>query len=94
MGKRHLKLAIDVALSGAFGIDLALDKATAEERVQIADAVKLYKASISPLVMQGELYRLVSPYEHPMASLSYVSTDKNDAVVYLYQIQDGSVPQV
>ena len=94
MGKRHLKLAIDVALSGAFGIDLALDKATAEERVQIADAVKLYKASIRPLVMQGELYRLVSPYEHPMASLSYVSTDKNDAVVYLYQIQDGSVPQV
>ena len=56
MGKRHLKLAIDVALSGAFGIDLALDKATAEERVQIADAVKLYKASIRPLVMQGELY--------------------------------------
>lgn len=94
MGKRHLKLAIDVALSGAFGIDLALDKATAEERLQIADAVKLYKASIRPLVMQGELYRLVSPYEHPMASLSYVSTDKNNAVVYLYQIQDGSVPQV
>lgn len=94
MGKRHLKLAIDVALSGAFGIDLALDKATAEERAQIADAVSLYKASIRPLVMQGELYRLVSPYEQPMASLSYVATDKNHAVVYLYQTQDGSVPQV
>ena len=53
MGKRHLKLAIDVALSGAFGIDLALDKATAEERVQIADAGKLYKASIRPLVLHG-----------------------------------------
>lgn len=94
MGKRHLKLAIDVALSGAFGIDLALDKATAEERAQIADAVKLYKESIRPLVMQGELYRLVSPYEHPLASLSYVSADKQNAVVYLYQTKDGNVPRV
>lgn len=94
MGKRHLKLAIDVALSGAFGVDLALDKATAEERAQITDAVKLYKSSIRPLVMQGELYRLVSPYESPLASLSYVSTNKQNAVVYLYQTQDGNVPQV
>ena len=94
MGKRHLKLAIDVALSGAFCIDLALDKATAEERAQIADVVKLYKESIRPLVMQGELYRLVSPYEHPLASLSYVSADKQNAVVYLYQTKDGNVPRV
>lgn len=94
MGKRHLKLAIDVALSGAFGIDLALDKATAEERAQIADVVKLYKESIRPLVMQGELYRMVSPYEHPLASLSYVSADKQNAVVYLYQTKDGNVPRV
>lgn len=94
MGKRHLKLAIDVALSGAFGVDLALDKATAEERAQIADAVKLYKESIRPLVMQGDLYRLVSPYEQPLASLSYVSADKQNAVVYLYQTKDGNVPQV
>lgn len=94
MGKRHLKLAIDVALSGAFGVDLALDKATSEERAQIAAAVKLYKESIRPLVMQGELYRLVSPYEQPLASLSYISIDKRSAVVYLYQTQDGAVPKV
>ena len=94
MGKRHLKMAIDVALSGAFGIDLALDKATAEERAQIADAVKLYKERIRPLVMHGELYRLVSPYESPLASLSYVSTDKQKAVVYFYQTKDGNEPRV
>ena len=94
MGKRHLKLAIDVALSGAFGIDLALDKATPDERKQIAEGVRLYKERIRPLVMQGDLYRLVSPYDHPLASLSYVSSDRNDAVVYLYQVEDGKVPQV
>lgn len=94
MGKRHLKLAIDVALSGAFGIDLALDKATQEERDQIADGVKLYKETIRPLVMEGELYRLVSPYENPLAAMSYVSRDKDSAVVYLYQTEDGKVPAV
>lgn len=94
MGRRHIKLATDVALSGAFGIDLALDKATDEERAQIAAAVKLYKERIRPLVMRGELYRLSSPYEHPLASLSYVSADKSEAVVYLYQVADGRVPRI
>lgn len=83
-----------MALSGAFGIDLALDKATPEEREQLAAAVKLYKESIRPLVMQGDLYRLVSPYEYPLASLSYVSVDKDRAVVYIYQTEDGNVPKI
>ncbi len=94
MGKRHLKLAIDVALSGAFGIDLALDKATREEREQLAEGVKLYKESIRELVMHGELYRLVSPYESPAASLSYVSPDQKRAVMYIYQTADGKVPSI
>lgn len=94
MGKRHLKMAIDVALSGTFGIDLALDKATPEERRQLADGVKLYKNSIRELVMYGELYRLVSPYETPLAAMSYVSKDKKKGVVYLYQTENGNVPVV
>ena len=94
MGKRHLKLAIDVALSGTFGIDLALDKATPEERRQLADGVKLYKNGIRDLMMYGELYRLVSPYETPLAAMSYVSKDKKRGVVYLYQTADGNVPVV
>lgn len=94
MGKRHLKLAIDVALSGAFGIDLALDAATPEERAQLAEGVRFYKESIRQLVMQGELYRLVSPYENPLAALSYVAKNKKKAVVYLYQTENGNVPSV
>ena len=94
MGKRHLKMAIDVALSGTFGIDLALDKATPEERKQLAEGVKLYKNGIRDLVMFGELYRLVSPYETPLAAMSYVSKDKKKAVAYLYQTEEGNVPVV
>lgn len=94
MGKRHLKLAIDVALSGAFGIDLALDKATPVERAQLAKAVCLYKDNIRELVMSGDLYRLVSPYETSLAALSYVAKNKQKAIVYLYQTEDGQVPYV
>ncbi len=94
MGKRHLKLAIDVALSGTFGIDLALDKATPEERKQIAEGVKLYKNGIRDLVMFGDLYRLVSPYESPMAAMSYIANDKKNGVIYLYQTEDGNVPNI
>lgn len=92
MGKRHLKLAIDVALSGAFGIDMALDKATPEERAQLTAGVKLYKDRLRDLVLRGELYRLESPYEGPVAALSYVSKDKKRAAVYIYQNADGNVP--
>lgn len=94
MGKRHLKLAIDVAMSGAFGIDLAIDRATDAERAQLAEGVRLYKTKIRSLIMEGELHRLVSPYETPLAALSYVAPDKESAVVFLYQTEDGNVPSV
>lgn len=94
MGKRHLKLAIDVAMSGAFGIDLAIDRATDAERAQLAEAVRIYKTKIRSLIMDGDLHRLVSPYSSPLAALCYVAPDKNRAVAFFYQTEDGVVPTV
>ncbi len=90
MGKRHLKLAIDVALSGAFGVDLNLTTATKEEKQLLTAATTLYKEEIRPLIMHGNLYRLSSPYGNPLAALSYVSPNKQKAVLYLYQMEDGN----
>ena len=89
-----MKFAIDVALSGAFGVDLALDNATPEEREQIAEGVRIYKSTIRNLVMSGELYRLLSPYGSSTSSLSYVSQNKDQAILYIYQIEDGHVPTI
>lgn len=94
MGKAKMKFAIDVALSGAFGVDLALDNATPEEREQIAEGVRIYKSTIRNLVMSGELYRLLSPYGNSTSSLSYVSQNKDQAILYIYQIEDGHVPTI
>jgi len=94
MGSRNLKLAVDVAMSGAFGIDLDLEKATTEECRQLAHAVEVYKSHVRPLVMHGDIYRLLSPYSSSVASWSYVSLDKKNAVVYLYQIDDQRLNHV
>lgn len=89
MGNRPMKFAIDVALSGAYGVDLDLSKLTSPERKQIQASVDLYKNNLRPIVQQGNLYRLCSPYETPSASLVYVSQNKEKAVVFVYQVEDG-----
>jgi alpha-galactosidase len=40
-------------------------------------------------VLNGDLYRLESPYERPRAVLSYVSADRAAAVVFIYQLRES-----
>jgi len=89
MGKRPMKFTIDVALSGAYGVDLDLSKLSSDETEQIRYSVDLYKKSLRSIVQYGDLYRLASPYEGCSASLSYVSKNKASAVVFVYQVEDG-----
>ena len=51
-----------------------------EEAAFAKRAVADYKR-IRPVVQQGDLYRLASPYENPYAALMYVNEDKSHAVV-------------
>lgn len=89
MGHKPLKLALDVALSGAFGVDRDVSRWTPAERQQVAAAVTLYKERLRDLVAQGDLYRLQSPYEQPQAALNYVSTDRAHAVVFIYKLRES-----
>jgi alpha-galactosidase len=86
MGHRPLKLALDVALTGAFGIDRDVSRWTPEERRQVAAAVTLYRTSLRELVASGDLYRLESPYEKPRAALSYVAENKARAIIFVCQL--------
>jgi alpha-galactosidase len=93
MGNRPLKFALDVAMSGALGLDMDLRKLTLEQRRTIAAAIALYKRDLRDLVQQGDLYRLESPYEGPRAALDYVSADKTRAVLFVYQLKaNGDQP--
>jgi alpha-galactosidase len=94
MGSKPLKFAIDVALSGAFGVDRDVSRWTPEERKAVREAVKLYHERLRDLVLQGDLYRLQSPYERPQAALSYVSADRARAVVFIYRLGETAFPPV
>ena len=50
-------------------------------------AVALYR-EVRPLVQQGDLWRLLPPAER--AALSYVSPDGDAAVVFGFQLADGT----
>jgi alpha-galactosidase len=90
MGHKPTKLAVDVALAGAFGVDRDVAKMTAEERAIVAAGARLYKERLRPLVGQGDLYRLESPYERPRAALEYVAPDRASAVVFVYQLREAA----
>jgi alpha-galactosidase len=90
MGGKPTKLAVDVALSGAFGIDRDVQKMTPDERQTVAAGAKLYKETLRPLVAQGDLYRLESPYTQPRASLDYVAPDRSAAVLFVYQLREAA----
>ena len=92
MGNRPLKFALDVGMSGAMGLDLDVGKLMADDRQLIARAVALYKDRLRPIVQQGDLYRLESPYQQPRATLDFVSADLSQAVLFVYQLKetDGS----
>ncbi len=86
---RHvpLKFRIDVAMSGRLGLELQPASMNPEELDMCRNAIADYKR-VRPIVQQGDLYRLVSPYDKKgVASLMYVSEDKKAAVVYWYKTE-------
>lgn len=86
---RHipLKFRIDVAMSGRLGVELQPSSMTEDELSMCRNAIAGYK-QIRPTVQQGDLYRLMSPYDNNgVASLMYVAQDKKQAVLYWYKTE-------
>ena len=82
-----LKYRIDVAMSGRLGMEIQPKNMTADEKALCKQAIHEYK-KIRPIVQMGDIYRLVSPYDHAgCASLMYVTADKGDAVFYWWKTE-------
>jgi alpha-galactosidase len=94
MGNRPLKFALDVAMSGALGVDMDLRKLSSDQRTALASGIAVYKQKIRDVVEQGGLYRVESPYEKPRAALDFVSTDLSRAVLFVYQLEDAKAEPV
>lgn len=70
----------NVAYAGIFGYELDMTKMSEEELAELAEQTRLAK-SIQPLVLDGEFYRLRSPYETNECAWELVSPDKSRAFV-------------
>ena len=64
----------------ACGKDLA--RCSAGELAEIRRYVELYK-KVRPIVQLGDLYRLVSAFDHPYAVYEYVTKDRSEALVFV-----------
>lgn len=82
-----LKYRIDVAMSGRLGMEIQPKNMTGTEKELCKKAIADYKM-IRPVVQLGDIYRLVSPYDHMgVASLMYVSPEKDKAVFYWWKTE-------
>lgn len=80
-----VKFRTDVASMCKLGFDIGLKDMSADELTYCQDAVKNWKR-LQPAIMDGDQYRLVSPYKSNHMAVNYVSKDKNKAVLFAYDI--------
>ena len=83
-----LKFRFDVAMAGRLGFELHPKNMKPDEVAFAQRAVVDYKR-LRPVIQQGDLYRLVSPWDHSYASLMYVNEDASKAVVFLWGLTRG-----
>ena len=92
-----MKYRIDVAMSGRLGMEIQPKNMTDEEKALCKKAIEEYK-QIRPIVQFGNLYRLLSPYDHQgAASLMYVDDQQQRAVWYWWKtesFQNEHLPRV
>lgn len=91
MGNQSIKFKTDVAMMGKLGFDIHVGGLKPNELQFCQQAVSNYKR-LSPVIWQGDLYRLISPYEESRAVLMYVSQDKSRSVVFSYTLHPLTDP--
>ena len=84
--KTSVKFRTDVCSSCKLGFDIDLKplKGTYDYTF-VQQAVKNW-SRLKPVILDGDQYRLVSPYETDHSALNYVSKDKSHAVLFAYNL--------
>ena len=72
-------------MRGNLGFDIKLSDLNYNEKKFCRDAVTNYN-HLKPVVLEGDMYRLVSPYSGNHTSTQYVRKDKKGAVVFAFDI--------
>ena len=82
-----IKFRFDMACAGRLGMELQPKQMTDSERQFARRAIASYK-EYRDIVMQGDLYRIGTPYDKSGCyGLMYVSKDRKQAVLFTYSLQ-------
>lgn len=80
-----LKTRGHVAMTGVFGYELDLTALSETEQSLIREQVALYK-TVRELMLQGDLYRLLSPFEGNETAWMVVSADGAEALIFYCRV--------
>ena len=80
-----VKFRTNVAMMGKLGFDIKLDDMEKDEVEYCKRAIKNYN-SLKPIILEGDQYRLVSPYEGQHAATMYVGKNDGNAVVFTFDL--------
>lgn len=80
-----VKFRTDVAMMGKLGFDIRIHEMTPAEQEYCKGAVKNFNR-LSDAILDGDLYRLVSPYEGNHSAVMYVDEKIDKAVLFAFDI--------
>lgn len=83
--KASVKFRVDVAMMCKMGFDIGLKGMSGDELTFCKQAVATYK-ELKPVILDGDFYRLVSPYEGNHTAVMSVDKQKSLSVLYTYNI--------
>lgn len=83
--KTSMKFRLDVASMCKLGFDIDVHNLSDADFNLCKQAVVNYNR-LKPVILDGDMYRLVSPYEGNHAAINYVSGDKKHAVLFAYDL--------
>ncbi len=80
-----VKFRTDVAMMGKLGFDIRLDELSGDDLAYCQRAVKNYNR-LKPAILDGDIFRLVSPYNNEHTASMYVTQDKSKAVLFAFDL--------
>ncbi len=84
--KTSVKFRTDVCSSCKLGFDIDLKPLKGTDDYTFVQQVVKNWSRLKPVILDGDQYRLVSPYETDHSALNYVSKDKSHAVLFAYNL--------
>lgn len=84
-GSTSVKFRVDVASMCKLGFDIGLKNMSERNQQFCHDAINNFNR-LKPTILDGDMYRLVSPLESEHMAVMYANESKSQAVVFAYNI--------